>query len=155
VVTTSQTTAPSTTILTPPAVTLSPASGQVGSTDSLSGSGFSPSDTSCSLSVATVLAGSYSVTVTGNPSGDSASASFTVNGVVLPSVTFNPTSAAGGTTVVVSGSDFSSTDTSCSSSGSVIASQTCSISSGVLTGVFTVAAVVAGSYSVTVTGNPA
>ncbi|MGO9643256.1 MAG: beta strand repeat-containing protein [Candidatus Bathyarchaeia archaeon] len=105
--------------------------------------------------MATVLAGSYSVTVTGNPAGDSSSASFTVNGVVLPSVTFNPTSAASGSTVDVSGFDFSSTDTSCSLSGSVIASQICSISGGVLTGAFTVAAVVAGSYSVTVTGNPA
>jgi len=108
-----------------------------------------------SFTVATVLAGSYSVTVTGNPAGDSASASFTVNGVVLPSVTFNPASAASGSTVDVSGSDFSSADTSCSLSGSVIASQTCSISGGVLTGAFTVAAIVAGSYSVTVTGNPA
>ncbi len=175
VVTTSQITASSTSIILPPTVTLSPASGQIGSVASFSGSGFSPSDTSCSLSgtivasqtcsisggvltgsftVATVLAGSYSVTVTGSPAGDSASASFTVNGVVLPSVAFNPTSSASGSTVDVSGSDFSSTDTSCSLSGTVIASQTCSVSGGTLTGAFTVAAIVSGSYSVTVTGNP-
>lgn len=162
-----------------PSITLSPSSGPVGSTVVVSGSGFSTSDTSCSLSgtavssstcsvsggtltgsfiVANVGAGFYAVTATGSPMGDSASAIFTVGSPVTPSITLSSSSAPVGTFVTVSGSNFLAVlpgDTSCSLSGTVVSASRCSVSSGSLIASFTVANVPAGSYTVTATGIPA
>ena len=154
-------------------ITFNPASAQAGSNVQVSGSGFSSSDTSCSLSgssvasssctvsggtltgsfaVAAVAPGSYTVTVTGSPEGDLTSATLTVTSAL--SIAFNPTSAAVGTTVQVSGSSFSSSDSGCSLSGSVVSYPSCTISNGALTGSFIVTNVTAGSYTVTATGSP-
>ena len=159
-----------------PSVTFSPTSAASGSTVDVSGSDFSSTDTSCSLSggviasqtcsilggslsgaftVTAVVAGSYSVTVTGNPAGDSATGSITVSTVATVSISLNPTVAPGGSTVDVSGSGFSSSDTSCSLSGGAVESETCSVSSGALTGSFLVASVGAGTYTITAIGSPA
>ena len=89
-----------TSMMIQPSVTLNPSSGQIGSTVDLSGYYFSTSDTSCSLSsnvivsqtcsvsggtligtftVANVASGSYTVTVTASPVGDTASTIFALN----------------------------------------------------------------------------
>jgi rhamnogalacturonyl hydrolase YesR len=158
-----------------PSITLSPASATAGSTVSVSGSGFSASDTSCSLSgaavgtstcsvsggslvatflVADVGAGSYTITASGSPGADSA----TVNFQVLtsgPSITLSPASASVGSTVTVSGSGFSTDDTSCSFSGTPVESASCLISGGALTGSFVVANEGGGSYTIAAMGSPA
>src|SRR5208282_2679078 len=65
-------------------------------------------------------------------------------------------SAAVGTGVQVSGSGFSSSDTSCSLSGTPISLPTCSVySGGSLVGSFIVANVAIGSYTITATGTQA
>jgi hypothetical protein len=156
-------------------ITVNPVSASVGSTVQVYGSGFSSSDSTCSLSdggsidsetcsiidgsitasfiVANVQASSYTITVIGDPVGDSASAVFTVTGSP-PSIALNSTSGHSGATVQVSGSSFPSSDSSCSLSGSVVSSPSCSISSGTLSGSFVVANVTAGSYTVTAIGSP-
>lgn len=69
--------------------------------------------------------------------------------------TSSPTSGAAGTVVAASGSNYAGTTCTLSSSPSgLLSSPTCSISSGTLTGAFTVASGAAvGSYTVTVTTN--
>ena len=155
-------------------ILLNPVSGPVGSSVVVSGSGFSPSDTGCSLSgsavgtsscllysgtltgsfvVANVAAGSYAITAVGS-TGDSASATFTVGGSsVAQYIVLNPVTAPAGTTVTVSGSGFSTSDIACTLSGTVIASQSCTVSGGTLTGSFVVANVLAGVYTITATGS--
>ena len=71
-----------------------------------------------------------------------------------PSISLNPNSGSAGSTIQVTGSSFSTSDSSCSISGTPIASQTCAVSGGALTGTFTVANVATGSYSILVTGSP-
>jgi len=156
---------------------LNPVSAQVSSQVKVWGSGFSPNDKTCTLSgtpvssgyscaflqpgiltgsfnVASVSAGSYIVTATGDQEGDHSSASFTVPLVLLLNPSSGSTSGPVGSTVHVSGSGFSTSDTTCSMSGSVVASPTCSVSSGILNGMFTVANV-AGICCVTAAGTPA
>jgi len=167
---------------TGPSISFDPGSGSFGSTVNVSGSNFSANDTSCSLSghavkvktqscsisngsvtgsffVANVKAASYKITVAALPMGDSASANFTVTGPLTnqtgPSISFDPGSGSFGSTVNVSGSNFSANDTSCSLSGSPVGSPTCSITNGTLTGSFVVANMPAGSYSVSAIGSPA
>ena len=156
-------------------ILLSPDSASIGASVDVSGSGFSSTDTSCSLSgspvgtsscsissgslyasfvVASVAASSYTITATGTPNGDSASATFTVNGGNI-SITLNPASAQVGVNVQVSGSGFSSSDTVCNLSGGSVTSETCSISDGTLTGSFVVGDVTPDSYTVSATGSPA
>jgi len=170
--TTSLTSTSQTTTTRVPTVSLNPVSTSAGSTVDVSGSGFSPSDTTCSISgsvvasptcavsggtltgaftVANVAAGSYSVTATGTQAGDSASASFTVPS---PSITISPTSAQIGASVGVTGSDFSKTDTGCSLSGIPGVTSTCSISSGTLSASFNVTSATPGTYTMTASGTP-
>ena len=151
-----------------PSITLSPASASVGSTVTVSGSGFSTDDTSCSLSgspvgspsclisggaltgsfvVADAGAGSYTIAAVGSPASDSAAATLSL---LQPSITLNPSAAEPGATVTVSGSGFYTTDTTCSFTGGGVGAQSCSISAGSLTGSFTVANAVSGTYVVTV-----
>jgi len=152
-----------------PSITLSPASAPAGSTVAVSGSGFSASDTGCSLFggpigtpvacsisggtltgsfvVADVSADSYTITATGSPAGDSASTTFTR---LAPSITLSPSTAQSGATVTVSGSGFDTSDTICSFVGGGVGSQSCSISDGTLTGSFTIANAASGTYLVSV-----
>ena len=167
---------------TRPFISFASGSGSFGSTVSVSGSNFSTNDTRCSLSghaakvktqtcsisngsvsgsfiVANVQPGSYKITVAALPTGDSAWANFTVTGPstnqTSPSISFASGSGSFGSTVSVSGSNFSTNDTSCSLSGDPVDSPTCSITNGTLTGSFVVANMPAGSYSVSAIGSPA
>jgi len=76
--------------------------------------------------------------------------------VALNPLMLNPSSGQVLAQVLVQGFGFSLSDSSCSLSGSPVATsppQTCAISSGSLTGSFVVGNVPAGSYTVTATGN--
>jgi hypothetical protein len=142
----------------------------------VSGSGFSATDTACSVSgrvvlsqscsitggaltatgftVANVAGGSYAVKATSTPSGNSASAQFTVTVSSPPTITPNPSSSQDGVAVQVSGSSFLTSDTTCSLFGTPVTSSTCSISNGTLTGSFIVANVGGGAYSIRAFGRP-
>src|SRR5208282_6295826 len=107
-----------------------------------------------SFIVANVSIGSYTITATGTQAGDHASTSFTVSGG-MPTITLNPTSGSAGSTVQVSGSGFSLSDTVCSlTGGGALASEACSVSGGAITASFIVANAAVGSYSIAVTGSP-
>jgi hypothetical protein len=71
-----------------------------------------------------------------------------------PSIALNLISTSAGSTVKVSGSGFSTGDIGCSFSGSPVGASNCLISNGVLTGLFVVANVETGSYSVIAIGSP-
>ena len=158
-----------------PTVTPSPASATVGSSVSLAGSGFSASDTSCTLSggaigtsscaisggslaasfvVANAAVGSYTITATGSPGGDSATFAFSVLSSG-PSISLSSASASVGSTVTVSGSGFSTSDTSCSLSGGPVGTPHCAVSGGTLSGSFVVVNAGSGSYTITAIGDPA
>ena len=117
-------------------------------TQSTSRSSTSPSQTTATVSSTTQTSTTSFMTTT--------SSSQTTTSVLMihPSVTLNPSSGQIGSTVDLSGYDFSTSDTSCSLSSSVIISQTCSVSGGTLIGTFTVANVATGFYTVTVTASP-
>ena len=165
-----------------PSVSIDPGSGSSGLTVNVSGSNFATNDTKCSLSgravkvktqscsisngsvtgsfiVANVRAAAYKITVAALPTGDSASANFTVTGSsanqTSPSISFDSGPSSFGSTVNVSGSNFSANDTSCSLSGDPVGSPTCAITNGTLAGSFVVANMPAGSYSVSAIGRPA
>ena len=80
----------------------------------------------------------------------------TTNTSTGPSISFDPGSGSFGSTVNVSGSNFSANDTTCSLSGRAIKvkTQSCSISNGSVTGSFIVANVKAASYKITVAALP-
>jgi hypothetical protein len=122
------------------------------------GSGFSSSDTTCTLTlsgirvafscaitggiltgsfaVPNVLAGAYTLTATGDQKEDFSSAAFTV---LPPSLVLNPSSGKAGVKVDVSGFGFYSTDTGiCHLTGDPVSAESCSILGGILTGSFTV-----------------
>ena len=103
-----------------------------------------------STSTATTTTTSTTTSLSSTTQTSSATTTF-----IYPSLFVNPSAGLIGSTVGVSGSGFSTSDTSCSISGMVVASSTCSISGGALTGTFTVVTVGIGSYSVTATGNQA
>jgi hypothetical protein len=114
-----------------------------------------------SFKVGNVAAGSYSVTVTGSPSGLKASALFTVTTAFVPTIVVVPSDGPSGTQITVSGTGFSTSDTTCqlTSVGTgadplLITSPSCSISNGVLTGKFTVGSgATVGLRAVNATGN--
>ena len=156
-----------------PTIILSPSSASVGSVVYVSGSGFSTLDTSCSLTggpftgyvcaisggsltatfvISTTGTGSYFVTATGSPSGDYASAAFQLT-ATSPAITINPNSTKVGTTVFVSGSGFSSSDSSCTLSGSPVNHGMLHLGRH-LTASFVVASASAGTYTVTASGSP-
>jgi hypothetical protein len=164
-------------------ISLSPPNGPVATVVTVTGSGFSSSDTSCTISssksglvtLATpctmtggsinpgvtftigpgIGPGTYTVTVTGDQVSDSASSSFTV---LQPTITLTPQAGPPSTFVnVKSGSvKFSVGDTSCAiTSTLVLTSTACSIVNGAVTGQFQVSgAAVAGAYEIDVTGTP-
>jgi hypothetical protein len=114
-----------------------------------------------SFVVGNVAAGQYVIEVTGcsgnNPcaasQGDFAQQVLTVTAALTPAIVLNANSVGGGTTIQVSGSGFSSSDVSCSLSGSAVGSSTCSISGGTLSGSFVVADVATGYYTITAIGS--
>ena len=71
-----------------------------------------------------------------------------------PSIALNPTSAPAGSTVNVTGSGFSMTDTDCLISGNSASVSSCVISGGNVKGSFVVSNVGTGSYSVAAIGGP-
>lgn len=122
-----------------------PLSAQVGSLVNVWGTGFSSSDTTCSISgnpvsasactisggtltgsftVANVLAGKYTITGTGIQNGDFSSNTFTV---LPPSLILNPSSGPTGTTVDVSGFGFYTTDLTCTLIGGPVPPIPCAI----------------------------
>jgi hypothetical protein len=181
-----------------PYIIITPTAAPPGTTVYVAGSGFYSGDTSCILSgmpassssctvfqgelaasfvVSDQGPGTYTITATGTPLGDSASGTFSVNGVTSqtttstsvtttstqttrstaasPSISLIPLTAPLGTSIGVTGLGFSQADTSCTLSGNAVATSTCSISAGTLTASFLVADVGAGSYIVAATGSPA
>jgi hypothetical protein len=114
-----------------------------------------------SFIVGNVLAGQYVIEVTGcqgntpcAPSqGDFAQEVLTVVTTTTPTIALNGVYNVPGTTIQVSGTGFSSSDTTCSLSGSPVSSSSCSISAGTLSGYFVVANVATGSYTITATGS--
>ena len=114
-------------VTSPPlSLTLNETSGPVGATVQVSGSGFSPTDSNCTLSgdivtssecslssgelagsflVANVTTGTYAVNATGNPGGDYASANFTVTSPFMNETAGN-TTAPGGPDFSIASSPF-------------------------------------------------
>jgi hypothetical protein len=95
-----------------------------------------------SFKVGPVSPGTYTVTVTTYPStNSSASATFTVTAAGIPSITVSPPDGPYGTRVTVQGTGFSISDSSCqlrSNTTNLLYSQSCSVSSGILSASFTV-----------------
>jgi hypothetical protein len=168
--------------VTGPSITLTPASGGIGIFVNMTGSGFSFSDTTCSLTspssgglvvtpacsinagtgivkgnftIGNVAPGSYVIRVTGNPYGDFAETTFNV--LSGPAIDLKPQSGPPGTVIKVIGKGFLPSDSACSISGSsgVATNAACSIvaGSGAPIANFTIGNVVPGSYLITVTGN--
>jgi hypothetical protein len=165
-------------------ITLSPASGQIGLHILVNGTGFLPFDSSCtifgpgssvvlggtaacvtqlgtgviqgSFTVGNVLPGQYVIQVNGNQ-GDFAQG--ILNVTLGPRVTLSPASAAVGIHILVNGTGFLPTDTSCSITGigNVVLAGTvaCSRQLGttLIQGSFTVGNVLPGQYLITATGN--
>ena len=151
---------------------LNPLSAQVGSQVEVSGSGYASTDTTCTLSgtpvsptscsisggsltgsfdVGNALAGAYTITGTGSPTGDSSSSTFTV---LPPSLLLNPSSGPAGTHVDVSGFGFYSSDSAppCTLTGAPATTPpSCSISSHDLTPFTFVVAGPTGTYTITAT----
>jgi hypothetical protein len=119
------------------------------------------SNATATFKVGNVAVGAYSITVTGSPSGLKASAIFTVSQVFVATIVVSPPDGPSGTVVTVSGTGFSTSDTTCqlTSQGTgadplLITKQSCSISGGKLTGKFTVGSGAAvGLRAVNATGN--
>jgi hypothetical protein len=166
-----------------PSINLKPWSGTPGTVIQISGTGFLPSDTACSITgsggvattaacsivagtgapkgnftIGNVVPGSYLIIVTGNH-GDYAQNTTQVTITPL-ALTLTPSNATEGSTVTFRGIGFSTADRSCSVSSSpttvLIASSTCSMSSGVATGSFVVGSTAGANVAwvVTVTGSP-
>jgi hypothetical protein len=162
-------------------ITLTPASGQIGTIVNATGSGFSFSDVTCTITspslsslvvnpacringgtgtprgnftVGNVAPGSYVIRVTGN-TGDFAEATFHVTSG--PSITLTPNFGQIGAFINMAGTGFLPSDKTCTitGTGSSVLNPACSIvqGSGAPKGNFTIGNVAPGSYLITVTGN--
>jgi hypothetical protein len=162
------------TVTTGPSFNLNPTSSTPGTAVTGSGLGYagttcslssSPSGllsaATCSISAGTLTggftvasgasAGVYTVMVTTNVGADTKTATFTVTSVG-PTFTLSPISGRARTAVSASGSNY--VGTTCTLSGGLFTTSSCSISAGALSGGFTVASgATPGSYTVTVTTN--
>jgi hypothetical protein len=167
-----------------PSITLSPASGTVGTHVVVNGTNFLPTDTSCTISsptssavildgacaisagtgkpeasflIGNVPTGQYTIEVAGNQ-GDSAQA--LLNVTLGPKITLTPSIGRIGTDVVVTGTGFLPTDTTCTitspSTPNFVTVAGCSVQAGTgkISGSFTVGNVVPGQYVVEVDGVP-
>jgi len=94
------------------------------------------------------------VTTTQAQTTSTISTQTTTAGTNLPFIMLNPLFAPPATTVAVTGSQFSSSDTACFLSGTPVTASSCAISAGILTASFVVANVPVASYVVLATGNP-
>jgi len=155
--------------LVTPAITLNPSSGHPGTIVSVLGSGFSTTDTSCTISsspsglisnpicaaaggnvagtftVASGATGAYTVIVTGTGL-DAAYAPFNR---ATPTLTLSPESGVVGTTVTASGGNYQGTACMLTALPSnLFISQACTIIAGNLTGSFTVASGASAGYTV-------
>jgi hypothetical protein len=114
-------------------------------------------DPGFTFTVGPVSTGSYTVTVTGQPHGDSVSATFTVTAAFVPTIVVSPQDGPLGTKVTLQGTGFSTNDNTCQISSNainLIVSPSCSISSGKVTASFTVGAAPSyGISTITVTGS--
>lgn len=164
-----------------PSITLTPSSGSGGDVIQVTGSGFSTGDTGCTISAPAnviegtpscsisggVVTGSFVVKIAGNARavltnaiqvtgglGDRAVQTFTVNNKIV----LNPTTAAAGMVVTITGSNFAAGDgglpcTLTSLPPGVITAGVCNIDANLMvSGSFTVGGVTPGSYIITVTG---
>ena len=156
-----------------PSASFSTASGIPGTLVTVSLTGYNSTDTSCTISGTPVYnptsctlsggsgtltftvkqytpAGTFIITVTGNPTSDSSQTSFQVVGL---SFSLSPTSAAVGAKVTFRLSDLPSNDTSCSisSQGNVITVPACVVSNGSGSGTFVIGNVAPGDYLVEIT----
>jgi hypothetical protein len=95
------------------------------------------------------------VTTTQAQTTSTVSTQTTASATNPPSIMMNPLFAPPATTVTVTGSHFSSTDTSCILSGTPVTVSSCTISAGTLAASFVVANVSVASYVVLATGSPA
>jgi len=157
-------------------VTLSPSYGPVGASVHVSGSGFRPTDTNCTITGTPVASGSnctiaggvvsgsfnvksgtppgnYTILVMGGPATpkDNGTATFRVD----PGITLIPSSGGTGTNVLVTGSNFAAGDTGCtitSSPSGLISNPVCAISATAMSGSFLVAPGTHDDYTVLVTG---
>jgi hypothetical protein len=158
----------------PPTFTLSETSGSPGTAVTASGSNYqgttcalssSPTgllgSASCSITSGTLSGGftvasgasvgSYTVTATTN-AGETGSDNFIV--ATIPTLVLNPASGRTGAAVVVSGANYQGNTCTLAASGSLFSSSSCTISSGKLTGGFTVALTApVGAYTLTATSN--
>ncbi|MGA2625427.1 MAG: hypothetical protein ABSF63_00005 [Candidatus Bathyarchaeia archaeon] len=190
-------------VVSGPKITLSPATGQPGAHVLVNGTGFLPTDTSCTLSavgfdanghspmlsgtaacviragsgvvngsftIGNVLPGQYIIEITGclgnngcSPSsGDFAQA--LLNVVKGPSIKLSPASARTGAHILVNGTGFLPTDTSCTVSAvgfdsnghspllSGTAACAISVGSGIVNASFTIGNVLPGQYVIEITG---
>ena len=163
-------------------ISLSPASGRIGTHVLVNGTGFLPTDGTCTISspgniilggtaacsiqlgtgrpggsftVGNVAPGQYVIQVSGNQ-GDFAQAVFNVT--VGPKITLSPGTGPIGVHVLVNGTGFLPTDTTCTITGpgsSIVTAAGCSLQAGTGApgGSFTVSNVVPGQYVIQVTGN--
>jgi hypothetical protein len=157
-----------------PSISLDNANGIPGTLVTVTLSGYDSSDTSCTIVGSPVshptscslsggsgtltfivkqylAAGTYIITVTGNPKSDSAQVSFQVNGL---SFSLNPTSGSVGTDVSFTMTNVPTNDTSCSVSSQPAGAVTipaCVVSNGSGSGTLIVGQVSAGDYVIEVT----
>jgi hypothetical protein len=158
---------------TAPALTLSSSSGLVGAEITANGQGFQPGETvdvsmngqavgepttnsggtwSLSFKVPSFAPGQYGVLAKGRASGDTASTSFTINEGAA-TLTFNPTQAAPGSQLTVTGAGFRPGESvTLSFNGPTVATATAD-TSGNVTWTFTIPATLTpGQFGVTATG---
>jgi hypothetical protein len=164
---------PTTATASAPALTVSSSSGLPGATITANGSGFQPNETvdvtlngqdvgsptvngqgtwSLSFKVPQMAPGQYGLLAKGRAMGDTASTSFTINqgGATL---TFNPTQAAPGTQLTVTGAGFQAGETATLSFNGPTVSTATADTNGNVTWTFTVPpTLAAGQYGVTATG---
>jgi uncharacterized protein YjbI with pentapeptide repeats len=164
--------------VTVPTISLSQTSGQTGQDVTVTGTGFSDADTSavvsfdgslvapasecpmasggfsCPFIVPSTPTGSHTVSALGD-TGDSGSTGFTE---VAPVVSLTASSGPAGTAILVSGSGFSSSDTTISSltlGSTTLATSGCTVSGGVLAGcALVVPSFPAGTFAITAVGGP-
>ena len=111
------------------------------------------SSSSTSLQTTTPLQTSTTSSVVATSSTQTTSSSTVA--ASSPSIALNPTSAPAGSTVNVTGSGFSMSDTGCLISGSSVSASSCMISGGgTLKGSFVVSSVAVGSYTIAVIAGP-